>query len=528
MGDRLNGWLSLRRKKAADRQVAILVYGFPPNVGATGTAALLDVPSSLDNLLDRLKEEGYNLGESNANGETLIAALAAITQEAALARGADALPRVLEAATRGDGSIAARVDNSTGGLGDAKVIAADVDGTTLKSWIGKELSSRLETQWGDLRSYRGIATQSDGKLVCCGLQLGNVFIGVQPLLGIEGDPMRMMFERDLTPHPQYCALYEWLWQPPAAHGADVEGVNGVGADAVIHLGMHGTVEWLPGSPLGGTATSWPDRLLGSAPNVYLYAANNPSESILAKRRGYGTLVSYMTPPYARAGLYLELARTRELLSEYRADPVAEYGLRPTIADALISAGLDADLPPSDGLLSPSVLEDTVDSASRTVLDGERVLTIATAFEAAGDSTARDEWVRLWDAYLLSAYDYLSVLEERLFSEGLHVFGRKPSSEQVYSYLEAYFGEEEGEGAEEGVLRAVSEMGGKEGVEEVAKDLLHKGYGWAAAAAKRGTVSGATLDALSGERLEVPVEEEDGEWMAAIGRKLLRPFAPKVR
>ncbi|CAN0391514.1 unnamed protein product, partial [Discosporangium mesarthrocarpum] len=97
--------------------------------------------------------------------------------------------------------------------------------------------------------YRGVGTSGKGDLVVGGLQLGNVFVGVQPLLGLEGDPMRLMFERDLTPHPQYAAFYQWL--------------KGDGEDqAVIHLGMHGTMEWLPGSPLGNTHETWPDLLMG--------------------------------------------------------------------------------------------------------------------------------------------------------------------------------------------------------------------------------------------------------------------------
>ena len=289
LAQRLNGWIRLRAKPPEQRRLALLLYGFPPNVGATGTAALLDVPSTLDALLTRLRAEGYDVGGvagGDARGETLIAALATITAEAATARGASSLRSVLEAATKGTAKTAARVDNSTNGLGGAEVVASAVDGPTLRSWLGNELSQKLEAQWGELRGYRGIASQADGGLVCAGLQLGNVFLGVQPLLGIEGDPMRLMFERDLTPHPQYCAFYEWLW---ASASSDTEASTeaehvGVGADAVVHLGMHGTVEWLPGSPLGGTANTWPDKLLGGAPNAYLYAANNPSESILAKRR----------------------------------------------------------------------------------------------------------------------------------------------------------------------------------------------------------------------------------------------------
>ncbi len=150
------------------------------------------------------------------------------------------------------------------------------------------LVQRMEAQWGALRSYRGLMTSTSGGLVVPGLQMGNVWLGVQPLLGIEGDPMRLLFERDLTPHPQYAAAYRWLAEEWSA-------------DVVVHFGMHGTVEWLPGSPLGNSGLSWSDVLLGHMPNVYVYAANNPSESVVAKRRGYGTIISHNVPPYGRAG-----------------------------------------------------------------------------------------------------------------------------------------------------------------------------------------------------------------------------------
>jgi magnesium chelatase subunit H len=127
----------------------------------------------------------------------------------------------------------------------------------------------MERAWGDLSAYRGLATSARGDAVVAGLRLGNVFLGVQPALGVEGDPMRLLFERDLTPHPQYAAFYTHL--------------RAEGYHAVTHFGMHGTVEWLPGAPLGNSGLSWSDALLGDLPNVYIYAANNPSETIVAKR-----------------------------------------------------------------------------------------------------------------------------------------------------------------------------------------------------------------------------------------------------
>ena len=119
-----------------------------------------------------------------------------------------------------------------------------------------------------------------------------------------------------------------------------------GAQAVVHLGMHGTVEWLPGQPLGNDRRSWSDELVG-LPNVYVYAANNPSESILAKRRGYGTIISYNVPPYGRAGLYLELANLKELVDEYRTESTREgvnEDLCQTIYDLAQRSGMTNDVP----------------------------------------------------------------------------------------------------------------------------------------------------------------------------------------
>ena len=102
--------------------------------------------------------------------------------------------------------------------------------------------------------------------------------------------------------------------------------------------MHGTVEWLPGAPLGNSGFSWSDVLLGSLPNVYVYAANNPSESIVAKRRGYGTIVSHNVPPYGRAGLYKQLAELKALVAEYREAPGSNAALKGPIVELLSSAG----------------------------------------------------------------------------------------------------------------------------------------------------------------------------------------------
>ncbi|MEB3123752.1 MAG: magnesium chelatase subunit H [Snowella sp.] len=362
---RLKNWIQLRKKLPENRKIAIILYGFPPGYGATGTAALLNVPRSLLKVLQALKEQGYFIGELPEEGETLI----------------EQIKQIDESVSR------------------SEIEEKSVTVRTLEKWLGYLLTSRIEKHWKSLTSA-GIKTYED-KLYLGGLQLGNIWIGVQPPLGVSGDPMRLMFEKDLTPHPQYAAFYQWLTKE-------------FQADAIVHFGMHGTVEWLPGSALGNTGYSWPDILLGSLPNLYLYAANNPSESMLAKRRGYGVLISHNVPPYGRAGLYKELMMLQDLITEFREDPEKNQSLLPIICQKIVDTGLEADCQFIEG--KKLGIEFTVENA--------RLFSKHALYD-----------------YFLQVYEYLQILAQRLFSSGLHILGQPPNSEQFKTYLDAYFGDQ---------------------------------------------------------------------------------------
>jgi magnesium chelatase subunit H len=368
---RIKSWIALRKKPINERKIAIILYGFPPGYGAVGTAALLNVPRSLLKLLHALKNQGYTVGDLPEDGEELIRRVKDADEELERWKEGENLPDSLNT----------------------------VNARKLEKWLGYLRTSRIEKQWKSLTGS-GIKTCGD-EFHIGGIQLGNVWIGVQPPLGIQGDPMRLMFERDLTPHPQYAAFYKWLQ-------------NEFKADAIVHFGMHGTVEWLPGSPLGNTGYSWSDILLGDLPNLYIYAANNPSESILAKRRGYGVLISHNVPPYGRAGLYKELVALRDLISEYREDPEKNYALKEAISKKILDTGLEADCP----------------------FDDAKKLGISFTPE-----NIRMFSAHAFNDYLVKLYEYLQVLENRLFSSGLHVLGEAPNDEEMESYLSAYFGNE---------------------------------------------------------------------------------------
>ncbi|MEM9448177.1 MAG: magnesium chelatase subunit H [Cyanobacteria bacterium P01_E01_bin.6] len=377
---RVNSWVALRRKPPSQRKIAVILYGFPPGYGATGTAALLNVPQSLIRFLHALQDEGYDLGDDiPTDGEALINRV----------RDADELfvsqtPELANWEDAGTTTVGVR---------------------SLEKWLGYLRTRRVTRQWKSLTGS-GIRTlvgnhDEDARYLLGGVQLGNIWLGVQPPLGLQGDPMRLMFERDLTPHPQYAAFYTWLQHE-------------FQANAVVHFGMHGTVEWLPGSPLGNTGYSWSDILLGNLPHLYVYAANNPSESMLAKRRGYGVLISHNVPPYGRAGLYKELVALRDLIAEYREDPEKNYVLKDAICKKILDSGIHVDCP----------------FAAAATLGIE--FTVETVQMFSADAFNR---------YLVTLYDYLQVLENRLFSSGLHVLGALPTVEELTSYLSAYFGDE---------------------------------------------------------------------------------------
>ncbi|MFZ8940434.1 MAG: magnesium chelatase subunit H [Gemmobacter sp.] len=300
LADKVARLARLRRTRRAERRVAIVLYGFPPNAGAVGTAAYLAVFESLFNTLHAMKAAGYAL-EPPATLEAL--------REAVLGKSAEAR------------------------LGQPAAIAARVPAARIVERTPPWLSE-IEAVWGPAPGR----AQTDGRDVfVLGHGFGNVFVGVQPLFGYEGDPMRLLFEKGFAPTHAFATFYSWLRED-------------FGADVLLHFGMHGALEFMPGKQAGPSGACWPDRLIGGMPNVYLYAANNPSEATLAKRRSNAVTVTHMTPPLAAAGLYRGLADLKDSLSRWRAmetDAPGRDDLEALIADQ--AAAVDMGGTPPAGL-----------------------------------------------------------------------------------------------------------------------------------------------------------------------------------
>jgi magnesium chelatase subunit H len=332
--------VDLRRSQRAERKVAAVIFNFPPNAGNTGTAAFLAVFESLYNTLAAMQRAGYTVE---------------------LPAGVDALRERLIHGNAERHGAAANVH--------ARIPVGD--------HVRRERHLReIEAQWGPAPGRQ----QSDGRhLFVLGERFGNVFVGIQPAMGYEGDPMRLLFERGFAPTHAFSAFYRWLREDFGAH-------------AVLHFGTHGALEFMPGKQAGLTATCWPERLIGDLPNFYLYASNNPSEGTIAKRRAAATLISYLTPPVAQAGLYRGLVDLKALLERFR--------------------GLGPD-------------------------DGREASELATLIQAQAAELQLAEAEPPWGAaagQVARLNDALLELEYTLIPHGLHVVGRPPSAAERVDLL----------------------------------------------------------------------------------------------
>jgi magnesium chelatase subunit H len=342
-------WANLRRRPKLDKKVAITVFSFPPDKGNVGTAAYLDVFGSIYEVMKALKNNGYDLPELPESAEAL-------------------MQEVIHDAT---------AQYATPELNIAyRMSVPEYEELT-------PYSERLEENWGTPPGN----LNSDGQnLLIYGKQFGNVFIGVQPTFGYEGDPMRLLFSRSASPHHGFAAYYTYLekiWK----------------ADAVLHFGTHGSLEFMPGKQIGMSGECYPDSLIGTIPNLYYYAANNPSEATIAKRRSYAETISYLTPPAENAGLYKGLQELSELIGSYQTlkDTGRGIPIVNTIMDKCRMVNLDKDinLPEQD----------------------------------AKDLTAEER-----DTLVGSVYRKLMEIESRLLPCGLHVIGKPPSAEEAIATL----------------------------------------------------------------------------------------------
>ena len=303
----------LRHVPNARKRVAVVLSSYPTKHSRVGNAVGLDTPASAVRLLAALAEAGYDLGPAGPPQD------------------GDALVHELIAAGGHD----------VEWLTEEQLAAAQarVDGAAYARWFAQvpaSLRERMVEHWGP---PPGTLYTHDGDVVLAGLRFGNVLLMIQPPRGFGENPVAIYHDPDLPPSHHYLAAYRWLQAPPED--------GGFGADAVVHLGKHGTLEWLPGKGLGLAATCAPDAVLGDLPLVYPFIVNDPGEGTQAKRRAHAVVVDHLVPPMARAETYGDLAKLEQLLDEYATvqalDPAKTPTVRAQIWELVERAQLHHDL-----------------------------------------------------------------------------------------------------------------------------------------------------------------------------------------
>ncbi|MBW0272003.1 cobalamin biosynthesis protein CobN [Nocardia sp. MH4] len=310
----------LRHIPAADKRIAIMLSAYPTKHARIGNAVGLDTPASAIRLLTELRAAGYDLGEPGEipglperDGDALIHALIA-------AGGQDP-----------DWLSAEQLEGNPIRIGAA----------TYTRWFDSlpaDLREAVVEAWGPPPGELYVDRSADpqGEIVIAALRFGNVVLMVQPPRGFGENPVAIYHDPDLPPSHHYLAAYRWLSAP-----------DGFGADAMVHLGKHGNLEWLPGKTLGMSASCGTDAALGDLPLIYPFLVNDPGEGTQAKRRAHATLVDHLIPPMARAETYGDISRLEQLLDEHAnisaLDPAKLPAIRQQIWTLMRAAKMDHDL-----------------------------------------------------------------------------------------------------------------------------------------------------------------------------------------
>ncbi len=299
----------LRRIPNAQKRIALILTNYNAKASRIGNAVGLDTPASVLRILRTLHEAGYDVGDPvrlPADGDALLAALVE------------------------------RCSYDTELLTEAQLAnaAARIPETIYQAWFDgmPEVNQHTMTvRWGD---PPGESYVHDGHIALAGLQFGNVFVAIQPPRGYGIDPNLIYHQPDLPPTHSYHALYRWLR-------------NEFRADALVHVGKHGTLEWLPGKAVGLSESCFPDQLLGDLPLIYPFIVNDPGEGAQAKRRTHAVVVDHLTPPMTTADTYGKLDELARLVDEYyqveALDPSKLPLLQHQIWELVVEARLDADI-----------------------------------------------------------------------------------------------------------------------------------------------------------------------------------------
>jgi cobaltochelatase CobN len=333
-------WVKLRQTPVCDRRIALILANYPNRDGRLANGVGLDTPASCLEILKALKVEGYEVGE--------------------IPETSDALMRLL---TTG-------ITNDLEGweLRKVRQSLSLQDYQTHFQSLPIAVRTGIQERWG--------SPQEEERFAIAGIQFGNVFVGIQPSRGYDLDPTLNYHAPDLEPTHPYLAFYHWVKASFGAH-------------AIVHVGKHGNLEWLPGKSIALSENCYPEAVFGAMPHFYPFIVNDPGEGSQAKRRSQAVILDHLTPPMTRAELYGSLHQLEGLIDEYyeaqTLDPSRVESIRDRLVQLIRQENLHKDLGIETELLDDAALA----------------------------------------AVLTSADGYLCELKEAQIRDGLHIFGQCP-------------------------------------------------------------------------------------------------------
>ncbi len=362
-------WIKLKHTSKHNKKVALILANYPNKDGRIANGVGLDTPASCINILKSLDQNGYFIGDIPNNGDELISML-------------------LKGVTNDLETQSNRTINQYVKLADYQIYF---------NTLPPEIQTAINQRWGDIfnssldnsSGFEGnnFKNNSDKIIPVAGIQFGNIFVGIQPSRGYDINPSLNYHAPDLEPTPTYLAFYYWLKECYQA-------------DAIIHVGKHGNLEWLPGKSLMLSPCCYPEITLSSLPNFYPFIVNDPGEGTQAKRRANAVILDHLTPPLTRAELYGDLLNLEALIDEYyqaqSMNPSRLKLLSEKITELVNQSQINVDL----GLDKDDI---NINSLSQ---------------------------------FLAVADGYLCELKEAQIKDGLHIFGQCPQGRQLRDLIVA--------------------------------------------------------------------------------------------
>ncbi len=350
-------WAKLRRKPNSEKRIAIVFHHYPPRNDRIGCAAGLDTFAAVKHMLDAMADQGYRVDRRYADGDELANEM---------------LQRM---------TCDRRWLNPDQMAERAEAIAGRDLFIPWHRALPEAVRHKMVDNWGEMP---GELFVHEDKLLFAGLVNGNIFLTIQPPRGKLENPEAILHDLNLSPPHHYLAHYRWIR-------------NVFRADAVMHVGKHGSLEWLPGKALGLSEECYPDLSIMDLPNLYPYIINDPGEGTQAKRRSYCCIIDHLTPTFTNADLYEDLAGVERAVADYTEATRQDPGKLPVLAGLVWEAVEKADLQNDLGV-------------------------------------SRDEALADLDTFLGRLHAYLSELSDTMVSDGLHILGQAPEGDRLVEFL----------------------------------------------------------------------------------------------